>query len=251
MFIDCRQVASYVKGVTKPPSEAVDKLARRKLRPRVDPAKRPNRITELKNINNKTFEKIAEDLGVHSLTITKLATGKQPMTLAWMERLGNYFNVSPQEIVWAPPSDSLRKVRVTGALCAGAWEENHEWDADHQYDVMVPDVQELRGVRLYASEINGPSMNKRYPDHSVVILSPLRETYVGIKAGSRYHVRQTREDGLVEETIKTLVRDENGEWWLMPESTDPNYQQWLALKNGDGTTVEIIGRVEFAVQREP
>ena len=61
-----------------------------------------------------------------------------------------------------------------------------------------------------------------------------------------------RADGQQEHTVKLLHRDDDGKFWLLPESTDPLFQAAISVEDGveDGDAVTIIGRVRFAVTRE-
>jgi phage repressor protein C with HTH and peptisase S24 domain len=93
-------------------------------------------------------------------------------------------------------------------------------------------------------------MNKRYPEGSALIFTSIYETRETPQVGKRYIVETERPDGLREATVKTLWQDETGEHWLLPESTDPRYQQPIKLSDGDGNIVRIVGRVVFSVQRE-
>lgn len=230
-------------------------------RPRIQPPQKPffgprkrrysNRIAELTRLNDLTYAEVGDKVGAHEITIAKLAGGTQKLTTDWMERLGDVFGVHPSEIKWPPPAKGLRRVKVKGAIQAGVWSENHQWEDEQGYSVMIPDDPALKNRQLYGAEISGDSMNLRYPSGSVVVLSPVLDGGPSeIREGSRYHVRQTRRDGLVEETIKTLVRGPDGAYWLKPESSSPEFQTWIPLDGGDGVTVELVGRVRFVVQRE-
>ena len=70
-----------------------------------------------------------------------------------------------------------------------------------------------------------------------------------IREGSCYHVKQTRDDGWIEETIKTLARGGAGRWWRKPESTAPE-QAWTRVERNPGVRIELIRRVRFSVLRE-
>lgn len=215
----------------------------------------PNRIKELTRAAKTTYAKIAEHFGVHEVTIANLARGKArggtDLTQEWMEKLGAYFGVPSHEIITKPLVAGLRRVKVTGALAAGAWREGFNYDPEDAFDVLIPDEESLRLISLYAGKIEGPSMNKRYADGSVLVFSYVGASPSDIQVGGRYHVRRTQPDGMVEDTVKTLVKDETtGKFWLMPESTDPAHQEWIPLEGAKGTTVELVGRVRYAVQRE-
>lgn len=214
----------------------------------------PNRIKELTKAAGASYEKIAEHFGVHKVTIANLARGRaaggSDLTQEWMEKLAAYFGVPVHEIITKPLVAGLRRVKVTGELAAGAWREGSNYDPDDQFDVLIPDDEALRYISLYAGKVRGESMNKRYAAGSVLVFSYVGDAVNDIIVGGRYHVKRTRNDGMVEDTIKTLTKDADGKYWLMPESTDPRFQEWIALEGENGTQVELIGRVRYAVQRE-
>ena len=226
-------------------------------RPRVSaPAKTyPNRIHELTKATGLTYAKVGDRLGVHEITINKLSRGSMQLTHEWMRRLAPVYGVSPAEIIEAPPS-GMRRVKVTGEIQAGQWRETFELPPGFLPDVLIPDDAALRHYRrLYAGIVRGGSMNLHFADGSIVIMTEIGTQYGGgageIAPGRRYHVRRTRADGLTEHTLKTLVEDPHGRRWLKPESSEPEHQEWLSLEGAEGETIELLGRVVFAVQRLP
>lgn len=228
--------------------------SRAKARPVPAPKVRryPNRIHDLTKTAGLTYARVAEALGngTHEVTISNLANGKQELTQSWMERLAKVFAVEPADILRASMPSGLLRVRVTGLLRAGHWHESFELPESDQFDVMIQADRPLREADLYAGVIDGQSMNRIYPDKTVVVLSGKLQRPGEIAVGKRYHVRQTRPDGSTEDTIKTLARSEDGRYWLKPESTEPEHQQWIPLDGGADATVELMGRVRFVVYRE-
>lgn len=146
----------------------------------------------------------------------------------------------------------LRRVDVVAHVQAGHFAETWEWDEEERYAVYVPDLAEYRGLRLYAAETRGPSMNKRYSDQTVVVFNSVIEAHEEPIPGKRYIIERKRPSGESEHTVKLLHLDPEGKFWLMPESDDPRYQAPISVEDGTGTedTVTIIGRVLFAVTRE-
>ncbi|TJV51118.1 MAG: LexA family transcriptional regulator [Mesorhizobium sp.] len=143
-----------------------------------------------------------------------------------------------------------RLVKVTGFVQAGYWAETWEWNSDDVYSVPVPDDPALRPFMLHAAETRGPSMNKRYPEKTVLVFTDIIETGAALELGKRYIVERERADGLREATVKTLWRDEAGKLWLLPESDDPRFQEPIPVEGGDDDTVRVVGRVVYAVSRE-
>ncbi len=146
----------------------------------------------------------------------------------------------------------LRRVEVAAHVQAGHWEEAWEWDDADKYGVYIPDLPEYRGLRLYAAEARGPSMNKRYPERTVLVFNNVQEAMEEPIVGKRYVVERRRASGEMEHTVKLLHEDAQGNWWLMPESDDPRFQAPISVEDGTDTedSVTIIGRVIFAVTRE-
>lgn len=149
-------------------------------------------------------------------------------------------------------SEGLRHVEVQAHVQAGVWAETWEWEEDDKYLVAVPDYPDTRQFRLHAVEARGTSMNKRYPDGTVLVFTDVNETREPKIPGKRYIVERRRLSGEIEHTVKLLHADAEGKLWLMPESDDPRFQEAISLEEGarDGDVVVIIGRVVAAVLKE-
>ncbi|WP_316191644.1 MULTISPECIES: LexA family transcriptional regulator [unclassified Bradyrhizobium] len=208
----------------------------------------PNRIRDLIKERGWSYDVLAEKVDSHPKTIGSLARGEAELTWSWMVRLGRAFGVKPTEIMERQVAAGLRSVPITGTVKAGAWANSHSYDTQDQTFVTVPNLAEYRNFDLYARMIDGESMNKIYAPGSIVVLSRLRQLPGEIILGKRYHVRRRRGD-LEEDTIKTLVRARDGEYWLQPESDSPEFAAF-PLNDHDSTTVELVGRVRFALTLE-
>ncbi|MCP4934810.1 MAG: S24 family peptidase [bacterium] len=144
----------------------------------------------------------------------------------------------------------MRYVTVKSHVQAGEWAEDLQWDETDWYEVAVPDDPNLRPYTLYGAEARGPSMNKRYPEGTILVFTSAIETQEESQVGKKYIVERERVDGQREATVKTLHQDDSGKHWLLPESTDPLHQQPIEVNADDGDTVRLVGRVRFAVSRE-
>lgn len=156
----------------------------------------------------------------------------------------------PSENEIAP--HGMRRVVVAAHIQAGAWSESWEWVEDDQYPVFIPDDSEFRGFRLFGAETRGPSMNRRYPERTVLVFTDIQETGETPIPGKRYIVERRRSSGESEHTVKLLHVDEEGKYWLLPESDDPRFQAPISVEDGasDDDTVVILGRVWYAVSKE-
>jgi SOS-response transcriptional repressor LexA len=185
-----------------------------------------------------------EDAGTSTSTIMALAPVLKT-TASWLlEATG------PEESADAPPR--VRIVPVAAYIQAGAWNETWEWEDGAQYSVAIPDDEAFRGLKLYAAEARGTSMNRRWSEGTVLVFTNAYETQESPIPGKRYIVERKRASGEAEHTVKLLHKDADGKFWLMPESDDPRHQAPISVDEGTGDedTVTIIGRVVYAVARE-
>lgn len=188
-----------------------------------------------------------EDAGASTTTILKLAPILKT-SASWLIE-GREDDYRAPEAV---EDQRLRKVTVAAHIQAGAWSEAWEWEPDDRYDVWIPDDPEYRPFRLYAGETRGPSMNKRYPERTILIFTNVAETMEEPVPGKRYIVERRRAGGEAEHTVKLLHRDDDGKYWLLPESDDPRFQAPISINEGTGDedSVVILGRVCYAVSKE-
>lgn len=212
------------------------------------PCDMKNRIRELRESLGLSQEQLGQKLGVHWQTVHRAETGKSALSIRKTEAYAQALGVGPDDLL--SRASSARSVTVTGFVQAGEWAETWEWDEEQRYEIAIPDDPELRPFNLFAAEARGPSMNKRYPEGTVLVFTNVIETEEQVRPGKRYIVERERSDGLREATVKLFWIDEAGKPWLLPESDDPRFQQPIALDAQDGDTVRIVGQVRFAVSRE-
>lgn len=208
-----------------------------------------NRIKALMKERNLSRDDVADGVDAHPITVSKLISGKMKLTQEWMEKFALVFGVPTDEII-TPPAHGTRAVQVKSHVEAGSWAADGEWPEDDWYEVAIPDDPTYRPFALFARETRGPSMNRRYPEKTVLIHTDLIETGGGLELGKRYIVERIKADGTRETTVKTLSKDENSRLWLMPESTDPRFQSPIPVDEELDAEVRIIGRVVYSVQRE-
>lgn len=194
---------------------------------------------------------LTEALGrsIDRAAVNKMLKNGRKISADELVAITRILNVDPP--AGASQSSDLRSVKVAAYVQAGMWTESWEWDEQDQYSVAVPNDEHLRPYQLYAAETRGPSMNRRWPEGTVVVFTNAAETMESPVIGKRYIVERKRA-GETEHTVKMLHRDEAGKLWLVPESSDPLHQQPIPIEDGDSDEdqVVIIGRVWFSVGRE-
>jgi transcriptional regulator with XRE-family HTH domain len=146
-------------------------------------------LVRLRTAANLSQTALAKKAKVSQQLISQLERGENTTTKnlpAIAGALG--VPVSSIDPSYHTPAVQARMVRVEGFVQAGEWEETWTWPEDDQYEVPVPMDPELIGYRLHAAETRGPSMNRRYPEKTVVIFTDAIETgedVVRDRAGAR------------------------------------------------------------------
>lgn len=140
---------------------------------------------------------------------------------------------------------------VKGNVAAGKWIDSwqvseDEWEVyTGRADVSAP-VRRRFGLRVV-----GESMNEIYPPGTILDCVE----YDGdepIPSGKRVIAVRHRADGSVEATVKELIRDEQGVEWLVPRSTNPQFNAFRGDRpdSPDITHVEIVGIVVASIRPE-
>lgn len=137
----------------------------------------------------------------------------------------------------------MRRIRVVGELRAGDWREAIEFAPDDQFDVSAPMHPGLPDIPLRGFIVRGPSMNRLYPDGTLVFVAATIANGITPKNGQRVLVQRMDKRGLVEATLKELVVNEDGSKWLWPRSTDPQHQAPILYGKTGEEEVTITGIV--------
>jgi SOS-response transcriptional repressor LexA len=172
----------------------------------------------------------------------------------WAEKNGFAIRARLGKILagWTDEQETnLTRVRVTAHVAAGDWRLEEEWaDPGEQYDVWTPQLG-FNGLRRHGLEVRGNSMNRVYPEGTVVVYVNIHELGREPRHGERVIVRRTRIDGLKEATCKEY-RLVDGLIWLWPLSDDPLHQTPINPANPgqDIESVDIIGLVISSVRPE-
>lgn len=208
-------------------------------------------LSKLRGKSGLSQAALAKVSGVSQQLISQIEKDKNTST-KYLPKLANALGVQVSDIdpEYSGPSTDIRMVRVLGYVQAGAFETAWEWPEDEQFEVPIQSEDEFRGYALFGVQTRGASMNRRYPEGTVLIFTNAIHTLEDIKPGQRYIVERHRPDGTVEATVKLLWQDEHGKPWLLPESTDPFFQEPISLDDLGDDTVRIIGQVRYAVSRE-
>lgn len=92
-----------------------------------------NRLKEIRSQRGLTLQKVADAVGATAGQIRFLETGARKISLIWLEKLSQFYNVDPSEILAAPPP-----IPVVGRVGA----TDSETPKVYYFDDHAPDPEE-------------------------------------------------------------------------------------------------------------
>ena len=182
---------------------------------------------------------LSQRVGVAQATISKWELGKDLPESATLSQLSAALELSEKELLGIGVNVDLpegRRVKLVGEIAAGVWRETIELSEQRDVLVMVP--KKYDNVPLQAFKVRGDSMNKIYPDGSIVYVAPIHAVDGWPKHGQVVMVMQHKH-GETEATLKEFVVDEKGGKWLWPRSDHPAHQAPVDYK-GKRNEVEVV-----------
>lgn len=198
----------------------------------------------------ETAKSAAEALGASVATYLQQENGTRGFPASRAQRYARFFHTTPEWLLYgrgsepapnidAPAMRAARLVQVLGTVQAGAWTEAPEEATSEE--VVPVFLVGFEGASLFALRIRGPSMDRYYPDGTMVIVCPAAE--IGVREGDHVVVRR-HQGAMCETTIKEVSRDKLG-IVLWPRSSDPAFQEPIRFDRAPDSDSgpEIIGVV--------
>ncbi|ONG53997.1 hypothetical protein BKE38_11010 [Pseudoroseomonas deserti] len=157
-----------------------------------------------------------------------------------LKRLADVLGVPPAYFLEAAVSDTpapaevslgpvtMEPVQVRSHVQAGVWREAMEWQSEEWFPITVPADPRYPGIPKYGLLVRGDSMDKVYPNGSMVVV--IRYTDLGRlpRPGERVVVQRRGAAGF-EATLKEYQVDERGRHLLWPRSAHPAFQDPIIL----------------------
>ncbi len=177
--------------------------------------------------------------GLHVDAIRRIRDGFAPK-IATLQKLAPVLGLQADYLIslaglsLAPPVRAgplpLEQVFIKGYVQGGAWRDAIEWDGSEWYSITVPADDRFPGVERFGLEVRGTSMDRLYPDGTIVIVVRFGDIGRMPQPGERVVcLRRDDNDNGYEATIKEYDRDAQGRHLLWPRSTDPDFQQPFRL----------------------
>lgn len=186
---------------------------------------------------------------VDKSTVSRWERDEQKPRFDQTRALAGLFRVSVDEfadtnvVPLGAGNADARPIRVIAELQAGAWKEAVEWDHDEQFDVPAYLNPKMRGWVIAGYRVGGTSMNRIYPEGSIVFAAATIANGLAPQNGDRVIVQRRNKDGLYEATLKEFVVEQDGTKWLWPRSYDPEHQAPIPYRNGREGEVVVTGIV--------
>ena len=195
-----------------------------------------NRIAQVRDHAGMTQQQVAAAIGVTTTGYQNWEYGNTPIKATALRELAKLFGCTTDyllnisDIKVAVPS-ATRMLPVFGSISAGTPRE-----ALTQSDVMheTPERLYLEHERAFWLTVSGNSMNRLFPDGSLVLIDPDEE----VRNGDVAVVFVNGDDA----TLKRVYH-EGGSVRLHPESYDPEYRDRIIdASDPDAPEVRIVGK---------
>jgi transcriptional regulator with XRE-family HTH domain len=206
------------------------------------------RIKELREERGIGQQEMADRLGIHITNYNKLENGKSKPSIERFQTVAQILGCDLKDLFGDPPK-AWRSVRVATTVEAGNWSEGLELEHDRRV-VAIPDRPEWRKLTLRAAIVRGDSMNRRYPDGSIIVFTDMIETNEPLRTDAAYVVERERH-GEFERTCKVLIRRRDRTLWLLPDSNDPTFEAFPVAGRDTSDELRILGRVVWSSRTEP
>lgn len=223
--------------------------------------RRARLITRLAEIQNEKFGGNAkawcEAAGLSANVLSNLYRNRADfLSFKTLRALADAARVSVADLTGEPEPQlqAAPPIRVVGTVEAGVWRESPEYANDDGEVLTVPTRREFR-EHAYALRINGPSMNRIFPEGSFVTCVPVEVLPRELASGDYVVVRRANGAGLYEFTVKQLEYD-GDQPWLWPRSDHPKFQEPIEippnpLEFDNDAEIKVIGFVIGTYVRMP
>ena len=169
---------------------------------------------------NRFLSGKADNENISAATISKVKSAVDELVDQWIEDVERG-RLTPIE--QPKPKHSVRHVRIVGAVEAGVFLDAVEWPEHDKYRLELPIQTPYVTKSVVGFEVRGESMNLLYPAGTIIVCVPTYDIDRRPIHGERIVVF-TRQNDLMEATVKEFRIDDDGVVWLWPRSSEPAHQ---------------------------
>jgi len=211
----------------------------------------------LKILNERGISMRAVSLGAglsESAAKHVIYGSSQSPRLKTINQIAAYLDIPTSEITGKDPQQReaaipvhTTQIEVRGDVQAGVWREAIEWPAVDWYAITVPIDAAYQGFHRYGLKVCGQSMNKVFPEGSVVVVINFGDLGRLPKTGDFVvAVQRCSKTDQYEATVKAVQIRDDGTVILWPQSWDPAFQTPVILPPHDGQ--DSAGVPDVAIQ---
>lgn len=207
-----------------------------------------NRIKDLRVERELTQAQLAEMLGTTDATIQRLESGKRQLTEKWAKKISEVLGVDLGQVFGQILPVASAGLSVIGEVQAGVWREIDVTDEPKHPPIPLGPDPRYQDKTQFALLVQGESMNKVFNPGCFIVCIPWDQVGRQPREGD-IAVVERRRDGMVETTVKRIAV-QNRKLVLMPESTDPRFQNPIELEGSLERdeivlTALVVGRYEY------
>jgi predicted XRE-type DNA-binding protein len=191
---------------------------------------------------------VAEALNVAPPRVAEMRTGKRRIQPNEMPILAKLLGLTIAEQQIKTALIGKHGIRILGKVAVGIWLEQSLIDPDEaqivEYDRFSGDPS---GENLFAVIPEGDSMDLAFPQRAILICRHLYTGFADIRAGDYVIVERENHD-LREMTCKRLEVDEDGDYLLWSESSNPRFKDPIRIPRSKedehvDTGINVLGKV--------
>jgi transcriptional regulator with XRE-family HTH domain len=205
-----------------------------------------NQIKKYRKATGLTQGQLAELCNTSPPQIQRLESGERKLTREWARRIAPHLGVEAANLLFdgnelvraesaltpLDPGTAPQHLPIIGEVAAGVFRDSVELDQGDWTYVFFPPDSRYPCVDRFCLRVRGPSMNKIYPEGSIVLCVGMIAADLQPEEGAVYVVDRVIH-GEYESTLKEL-RISDGKKYLWPCSTDPAHQQPVEYNEENG-----------------
>lgn len=189
---------------------------------------------------------LARHLGVVPEIVNRIVHGRRQIKSTEADQIREYLAATSAGAATiahiAPRPSATALLTVRGTVEAGSWREAVLSDLHYEPETLIA-PRSIVDSGAFALRVAGPSMDLLYPDGSFVVVQPWHGG--PLPYGKRVIVERHR-NGLVETSVKELVRGPTGDPVLCPRSSHPAHQSPIPYEADD--TLHLVGVVIWSMR---
>lgn len=186
----------------------------------------------------KSRSGLAKALGRSPSMVTNLLKGERQLKANEINRIARYLEEAapPTPRREADSAPVIGYLMITGEVAGGVWTEpGLEFDPIPTKVAVDPRWPE---DQMFLLRVRGSSINRRALDGDLVMCLDAYAAPRRFQPGD-WVIAERERGGLIETTVKKVGMSPEGDWVLVPDSTDPQFQEPILIGESDGESVRV------------